>query len=137
MFSEISNELYTIINSLVATTKLASVYNYDVKTYNSVPCATITPLDIVEIPLDTVTNMDTVPFRIRVVDKNKSVESMEARMRTLADELLAELRKRENITLNWTVCNINFGVTWGWLDDQQPMRTFDIICTCTATNSII
>jgi len=136
MFSEISNELYTLINWLVATTKLASVYNYDVKTYNSVPCATITPLDIKETPLDQATNIDEVPFRIRVVDKNKDVANMEARMRTLADEILTELRKRENITLNWTVCNVNFWVTWGWLDDQQPMRTFEIICTCTAINTI-
>lgn len=130
MFSTISSELYTIMNSLVATTKLASVYNYDVKTYDSVPCATITPLDITETPLDTATNLDTVPFRIRVVDKNKWVADMEARMRTLADDILTELRKRENITLNGSVCNMNFQVTWGWLDDEQPMRTFEIICTC-------
>jgi len=100
MFSTISNELYTIINSLVATTKLASVYNYDVKTYDSVPCATITPLDTVETVLDTITNQDIVPFRIRIVDKNKDIANMEARMRTLADEVLAELRKKTNITLN-------------------------------------
>jgi len=100
MFSTISNEIYTIINGLVATTKLAAVYNYDVKTYNSVPAATITPLDTTEVVLDTVTNMDTIPFRIRVVDKNKNVETMEARMRLLADNIIAELRKKENITLN-------------------------------------
>lgn len=137
MFSTISNEIYTIINWLVATTKLAQVFNYDVKTYDKVPCATITPLEATEIPLDTANNTDTVPFRIRVVDKNKTISSMEARMRTLCDEILAELRKRENITLNWTVCNTNFSVTWWWLDDEQPMRTFDIIVTCTVTNSII
>lgn len=137
MFWTISNEIYTIINWLVASTKLAQVFNYDVKTYDKVPCATITPLEATEIPLDTANNTDTVPFRIRVVDKNKSISSMEARMRTLCDDLLAELRKRENITLNWTVCNTTFSVTWWWLDDEQPMRTFDIIVTCTVTNSII
>jgi len=137
MFSTISNELYTIINSLVATTKLASVYNYDVKTYDSVPCATITPLDTVETVLDTITNQDIVPFRIRIVDKNKDIANMEARMRTLADEVLAELRKKTNITLNWATLNMTFTVTWGWLDDEQPMRTFEIICNCTAINTII
>ena len=137
MFSTISNEIYTIINGLVATTKLAAVYNYDVKTYNSVPAATITPLDTTEVVLDTVTNMDTIPFRIRVVDKNKNVETMEARMRLLADNIIAELRKKENITLNWTACNMTFWIVWGWLDDQQPMRTFDITCTVTTTNTII
>ena len=137
MFWTISNEIYTIINWLVASTKLAQVFNYDVKTYDKVPCATITPLEATEIPLDTANNTDTVPFRIRVVDKNKSIVTMEARMRTLCDDLLAELRKRENITLNWTVCNTTFSVTWWWLDDEQPMRTFDIIVTCTVTNSII
>jgi hypothetical protein len=93
---------------LVASTKLASVYNYDVKTYNSVPCATITPLDITEISLDTATNIDTIPFRIRVVDKNKNVSDMEARMRILADDILTELRKKTNITLNGTVVNVVF-----------------------------
>ena len=137
MFSTISNEIYTIINSLVATTKLAAVYNYDVKTYDNVPVATITPLDTAETVLDTVTNMDVIPFRVRVVDKNKNVATMESRMRTLADEIIAELRKKENITLNGSVCNMTFWITWGWMDDQQPMRTFEIVCTVTTTNTII
>jgi len=58
-------------------------------------------------------------------------------MRTLADEVLAELRKKTNITLNWATLNMTFTVTWGWLDDEQPMRTFEIICNCTAINTII
>jgi len=137
MFSTISNELYTIINWLIATTKLASVFNYDVKEYTSVPCATITPLDVTEWVLDTVTNIDTLPFRIRVVDKNKDLANMEARMRTLADDILAELRKKENITLWWNACNMTFTIGWGWIDDSQPMRIFDITCIVTVTNSII
>ena len=137
MFSTISSKLYDIVNWLIATTKLASVYNYDVKTYDTVPCASITPLDSTEIVLDTITNQDNIPFRIRVVDKNKDQANMEARMRLLADQILAELRKKENITLGWTICNMTFAINWGWLDDEQPMRTFEITCNTTSINSII
>ena len=137
MFSTISNELYTIMNWLIAWTKLASVYNYDVKTYDTVPCATITPLDSVETVLDTINNQDVIPFRIRVVDKNKDIANMEARMRTLADAVLTELRKKTNVTLNWAVCNMTFTITWGWLDDEQPMRTFEINCITTSINTTI
>lgn len=137
MFSTISNAIKTILDWLVAGTTLASVYNYDVKTYDVIPCATITPLDTEETILDTATNLDKVQFRIRVVDRNKSIEDMEVRMRILADNVLWELRKKENISLWWTVCNVEFAVQWGWLDDEQPMRTFDIICTCYTTNTII
>ena len=137
MFTTISSKLYDIVNWLVATTKLASVYNYEVKTYDSVPSATITPLDTIETVLDTVNNQDDISFRIRVVDKNKSVALMEARMRTLCDAIIAELRKKTNITLGGTICNMTFNITWGWLDDEQPMRTFEIICNTTSINTII
>ena len=136
MFSTISSEIYDIVNWLVASTKLASVYNYEVKQYDSVPCATIQPLDSKEIVLDTASNFDTIPFLIRVVDKNSDIANMEARMRTLCDDIMTELRKKENITLQGTVCWSEFSISWGWIDDTQPMRTFEITMTTTSTNVI-
>jgi hypothetical protein len=81
--------------------------------------------------------MDTIDFRIRIVDKNRDVANMEARMRTLIDNIIAELRKKSNITLGGLICNMTFEITWGWLDDDQPMRTCEITCKCLTTNTII
>ena len=128
MFTNITWALYTILNNLVSSTTLSAVYNYDVKTYNSFPTATISPVDWEEIFLDTANNQDNLVFKIRVVDQNRDIAVMEARMRTLADSILSELRKKANQTLWNSVCMVDFSITWGWLDDEQPMRTFEILC---------
>jgi len=128
MFTNITWALYTILNNLVSSTTLTAVYNYDVKTYNSFPTATISPVDWEEIFLDTANNQDNLVFKIRVVDQNRDIAVMEARMRTLADSILTELRKKANQTLWNSVCMVDFSITWWWLDDEQPMRTFEILC---------
>jgi hypothetical protein len=136
MFSNIWTEIYNIIYWLIDTTTLSAVYNYDVKTYNSFPTATIWVIEWEEIFLDTGNNSDNLIFKIKVVDQNKNIDTMEARMRLLADNILWELRKRENQTLNNTVCKITFSINWGWIDDEQPMRVFEILCRTTSINLI-
>jgi hypothetical protein len=37
---------------------------------------------------------------------------MEERMRSLADDILNELRKKENATLNGAVCKFVFTINW-------------------------
>lgn len=134
MFTVVSNTINDILIAIIPTTTLKSVYNYDLKSYTTFPCATISVIDWEETFLDTATNQDDLNIRIRVADKNTSVETMESRMRLLADEILEALRK--NINLNNTVCKVTYSITWGWADEQHPIRIFEITCHCTVTNSI-
>jgi len=136
MFKDISWAIKTILDTLIAGTSLSAVYNYDIKTYDSFPTATISPVDWEEIILDSATNVDDLVFKIKVVDQNKSIAIMEDRMRTLADAILTELRKKANCTLSWTVEKIDFSITWWWLDDEQPMRVFEILCRTKSVNTI-
>ena len=52
----------------------------------------------------------------------------EATMRKLADDILAELRKRANQTLGGTVDRfLPFSLTWGWENGSTvPNRYFEI-----------
>ena len=134
MFTTISNEIETILNGIVASTKLAAVFNYDVKTYSKFPTATISVVDGEQTLLDTATNDDNINFRIRIVDQNRSIATMEARMRLLIDNVLTTLRTSNN--LNNTVCRVTFSIVWWWIDDSQPMRSCDITCHCLTTNAI-
>jgi hypothetical protein len=136
MFTSITWAIKTILDGLIASTTLASVYNYDVKTYESFPCATITPIDWEEIFLDTSSNVDNFVIKIRVVDQNRDISWMEARMRLLADNILSELRKKSNCTLWWIIEKIDFSITWGWIDNEQPMRVFEIFCRTQSVNNI-
>lgn len=136
MITNIWNEIKNLLNGLIATTTLTAVYNYDIKEINSFPIAKITTMDGVETVLDTFTNQDNLIFKISVIDQNKSVEVMEARMRLLIDNILNELRKKENQTLNNTVCNFWISFVWGWLDLEQPMRVCEITLNCKTTNTI-
>lgn len=136
MYASIWNELETILNSLVAGTKLNTVFNYDIKQYQSFPCASISPLDDTEIFFDTADNQIDIQFRIRVADQNRNISVMEDRMRTLCDQVTAELRKSSNQTLNDSVCAFQFNVIWWWIDDQQPIRIFDINLTAKVITAI-
>jgi ABC-type enterochelin transport system ATPase subunit len=93
--------IYNIVNGLVASTTLAIVYNYDVKEITKYPCAIISVKDGDEEELDTKNNLLKTRYIIRVQDQNVSVATMEARMRTLCDSILAELRKKANQTISW------------------------------------
>ncbi len=119
--------LYNIVNGLVASTTLAIVYNYDVKEITKYPCASISVKDGDEEELDTKNNLLRTRYLIRVQDQNVSVATMEARMRTLCDSILAELRKKANQTITGNSVRIlPFAVTWGWFDGQLPTRMFEI-----------
>lgn len=58
----------------------------------------------------------------------KDKATAEATMRKLADDILAELRKRGNQTLSGTVDNIlPFSLSWGWENGNTvPNRFFEI-----------
>lgn len=69
----------------------------------SYPYATLSSGDITEEVLDTDLNQTLYRFTIRAVNVAKDKADVEATMRKLADDFLAELRKRENQTLDGTV----------------------------------
>jgi hypothetical protein len=65
------------------------------------------------------------------MDQNLQVAIMEDRMRTLCDDILAELRKKANQTITAKGLRIlPFSVTWGWSDGQLPTRIFEILVEC-------
>lgn len=136
MITNIWLEIKNILNSLITTTTLTAVYNYDIKEINSFPIAKITTIDWEETVLDTANNEDNLNFKITVIDQNKSVENMETRMRLLVDNILSELRKKQNQTLNNTVCSFNMSFVWWWLDLEHPMRVCEITLRCKTINII-
>jgi len=130
-YSTVWNSINNLLTSLIATTTLTAVYNYDVKDSNSFPFTTISMKSGSEKELDTSTNEASYELVIRVVDMNKVVSSMEPRMRLLCDNIIAELRKLNNQTLAGTVINIlPITTSWGWYDWQQaPSRVCEITLT--------
>ncbi len=136
MFTNCGVALYNIINWLVAWTTLNVVYNYDVKTWDSFPYATISVMDWEEIYLDNLVNLTNLKYMIRVYDQNKSVALMEARMRLLIDNIMVELRKKGNCTL-WDIAeSMTFSLKWGWQDMEQPVRVCEITCNIQMVNNI-
>ena len=117
-------KLFNIVNS---NTWVAETFNYDPKTYENFPSASISAFTTPETILDTQTNASIYVFIVRVVDQNKSVETMEARMRTLCDSLMDDLR---SMSLDDIIQRITMTVKWGWTDDEQPVRVFEIECNC-------
>jgi len=64
---------------------------------------------------------------------------MEDRMRSLADSILAELRKRENATLGGVADKVfPFKTKWSWSTsaDQIPMRVCEIQIQIQQSHSI-
>jgi len=78
--------------------------------------------------LDTATNQTLYRFSIRVCDVNKDKAQTEETIRSLVDEILAELRKREHINFGGLVDRVlPFEVTFGWENSgQTPMRWGEI-----------
>lgn len=78
--------------------------------------------------MDTVYNQALYRFIIRACDVNKDKAQLETTIRSLADEILAELRKRANLTFDGTVDRVlPFTVTFGWDNSQQvPLRYVEI-----------
>ena len=137
MYSSIWTALKAILDPLITTTTLTAVYNYDVKTYNTFPALSIVIWEWEETYLDTANNEANINFLIRIVDQNKDVSSMEARMRTLVDNILVELRKKSNSTLWWIAEWITFKIIWWWQDLEMPIRVCEITCIVKIVNTVI
>ena len=135
MFKDTWDALDTILTTLIATTTLNNVTNYDLKQYTGFPCITISPVDWGEVFSDTANNEDNFKMRVRVVDQNKSIATMEPRIRLLVDQIIAELRKKDNAELWNTICSFTMTFVWGWLDDQFPTRICDIIIEAKQINA--
>ena len=131
-FKEIWNAVYTQLLGVKTTSPaVAEVYNHEVKESTSYPYIAITPTDVKEDVLDQLQNESNYNFTIRLIDKNKDIREMEARMRELADLVLTKLRDMgHQITLtNGTSIKLTWSWNWGWLDEQEPLRVFNIILT--------
>lgn len=128
MYTNIWNALKTILDGLVATTKINVVYNYDKTQHSSLPAVTISPIDTTEVLFASDRNMVDINYRIRCVDDAKGLQETENNMRSIADAILRELRL--NPDLNGTVCLFDVNVVWGWVWDEQPYRSFDINLIC-------
>ena len=128
-FKEIWVAIKTKMDEMKVTNPwVVDVYNYEVKTSESYPYISITPTNITEDVLDQLQNQSIYNFTIRVIDKNKDVAVMEARMREIVDLVLWKLREMwHQITLtDGTSIKINWSWNWGWLDEQEPLRVFNI-----------
>lgn len=129
-FYAIGQSLKTVLDTVQTNSgRLANVYDYDSPdTDTGYPYATLTPKQAEEEALDTAFNLTTYKFIIRAVDVNKDKTTMEATMRRLADDILAELRKQANQTFGGTVDRVlPFTVAWGWdTANQMPSRFFEV-----------
>lgn len=136
MFTETWIALYNIMNWLIATTTLNAVFNYDIKTIESFPSASISLQEWDEIYLDQLLNQIDIKYIIRIYDQNKSVALMEARMRLLVDNIMITLRNKSNCGLWWTANRITFSYKWWWQDNEQPIRVCEITCNILTTEII-
>lgn len=137
-YVNIWNSIASILNWLIAGTTLTAVYNYDVKEAMSFPYAVVSAQTWEENILDTASNEIIYWFVIRIIDTNKDIANMETRMRTLVDNVLAELRKKINLTLSWSVIKfLPFTINWGWYDwPQFPVRVCEIKVSIVETFNI-
>lgn len=140
-FVNIASSLKTILDTVKTNTnKLQAVFDYDVPgPVDGYPYACIAQQGAVEDPLDTANNKSLYTFIIRVVDVAQDKTLTEAKMRSLADAILAELRKRENATFGGAADKVfPFKTTWRWSSgsDQIPQRILEIEVTIQQSYSI-
>ena len=126
----ISQSIKTILEAVRdgAGGRLAAVYDTQVPTSPEYPYATISTGEATEESLDTELNSTLYRFTIRAVNVAEDKVATETTMRKLADDILAELRKRGNQTLSGTVDRfLPFTLTWGYENGQTvPNRYFEI-----------
>lgn len=126
----ISQKLKTILETVRdgAGGRLAEIYDTQVPTSPEYPYATISSGDATEDTLDTELNKTLYRFTIRAVNVSEDKVATETTMRKLADDILAELRKRENQTLGGTVDRfLPYTLTWGYENGNTvPNRYFEI-----------
>lgn len=103
------------------------------------PYACVSNISAVEDPLDSANNKALYTFLVRVVDVAKDKTLTEDRMRSLADTILAELRKRENATFGGIADMVfPFNTTWKWESgtDNVPFRVLEIEIKIQQSHSI-
>lgn len=130
-WNAIANEIKSILDTVkgAQNSRLQEVYNYDAPDADTgYPYATLGDDGAEESSLDTMSNQAIYNFVIRVVDVNKDKSAMVVNMRKVVDDIMAELRKREHITLGGTVDRfLPFVVSWGWESTNQvPTRICEI-----------
>jgi len=140
-FTEIWNAINTEMLKVKNTdARVGAVYNYDIKIEDwiSLPAIIITPVNWDETYLDSCKNETTFNFAVRVIDSlqtNRS--SVEANMRVLADIVLERLKDIVDVTYsNWSTYSLTFTYDRGYIEHQEPMRVFEIICKFKASEGI-
>lgn len=121
------NILVDIKNS--PTSGLVDAFPYDNPDggSNGYPYAIVTPAPGQEKELDTATNFALYRFIIRATNVSKDKAGMEDNMRTLADDILSELRKRGRQDLGGIADRMTFDTSWSWdSTNNTPTRLFEI-----------
>lgn len=131
-YISIASALKSILTTVKGAvwSKLAEVYDYDMPSPEDAtgyPYACISNGEMHEEILDTVDNLATYTFLLRVIDIANDREATEANMRGLADDIMAELRKKTNLYL-WGAYNIlPFTLSWKWESGSStPIRVCEI-----------
>jgi len=127
MYKANAEKLTDILSSLIGSTKLQAVYNYDIKQVDVYPIAIVRVKDGESDFFDTTNNEMTSSYTIAIVNENKTVATSETVMRELVDDVLLELNKKENLTLGGTVNRIiPRNISWGWSETNESVRICDI-----------
>lgn len=125
MYKIIGDKLFTIVSTVVT-----KCYNYDRKLADEgYPYATISPAPSTENVFSSNRNELTIAFNISVYVRNANIATEEDSIRILIDSILALLRADDGLTgscLKW-----EFGIEWGYVNDEQPTRVATIKTTYT------
>ena len=131
-FITIAQKLKDILDTVknASGSALSATFDYDPGYTSSLgfPYACVVNKTAEEEALDTANNQTLYHFVLRVCDVNSTKTQVEQNIRNCADQLLAELRKRENMTFGGTVDKVYpFQVNFFWDNSQQtPMRVCEI-----------
>jgi hypothetical protein len=131
-FVNIASRLYTIIQNVknAPWSKLSGVFSYDPSYTDEAgfPYASIINRGATESLGDQCENITLYAFSIRVCDVVNDKTLTENTLRSLCDDILAELRREVNLDLSGTVEKIYpLQVSWGWDNtSQNPLRFFEI-----------
>ena len=132
-YVSIASKLKDVIDIVrdASGSKLATTFDFDSPTTDQTtgfPYAMVSTWPMDEDMLDSATNEALYTFVIRACDANKDKATMETNMRGLADDILAELRKRVHLFLDDTADKVlPFKVEWSWTNNGDvPMRVCDI-----------
>jgi hypothetical protein len=127
MFTGNAQKIFDIVNSLVATTKLTVVYNYDTKTSDSYPYSTVSVWNWESDFYDTTNNEMISTYIVSVYYRDKNIDTTEWYIRELVDQILTELNKKTNLTLEGTVTYMKpVWIQWWWIESDESKRVCDI-----------